>query len=88
MASEVLVSAAQLAKGTKIVFPITNKRVLRRIDHWLDGDANAGFLLTTDEAGSSQAAIQIASRENASYAPPTLRIEFMPAQSGLVVMVK
>ena len=88
VASEVLVSAAQLAKGTKIVFPITNKRALRRIDHWLDGDVNAGFLLTTDEAGSSQAAIQIASRENASYAPPTLHIEFTPAKSGLVVMVK
>ena len=85
--SEVDVTAAQLNRGSLITFPIVGRRALSRIDQWLDGGVNAGFLLTTDEGGTSQSAIQIASRENGSYARPTLTIDFRRRSFGFMLSV-
>lgn len=85
-AAEVEIDASAIAKGSKIVFDLQKKSVLRRISQWITGGANAGFYLTTDEKGSVQAAVQIASRENTTYAGPTLDLHTARKQ-GLVLMV-
>ena len=85
-AAEVEIDASAIAKGSKIVFDLQKKSVLRRISQWITGGANAGFYLTTDENGAAQAAVQIASRENGNYSGPTLDL-YAVRKQGLALMI-
>lgn len=82
--AEVEIDASTIALGSKIVFDIKNKSVLQRMLQWMRGGVNAGFYLTTDEKGTSQAAVQIASRESVTYPGPTLDL-FTGRKQGLVI---
>ena len=65
------ITASAVKVGEPITLSITNEAALKKIDDWMRGRSNAGFLLTTCESTGRQNALQIASREHgtASWRP-------------------